>query len=105
MSLYIKEQVEFDALTTDTRVFGGPVSASSIVAPTIVTPQLSGSELRLTPGYSASLGNPPTIAGLNTIFPNATTGSLYLVQSGSSATVAFKDAIGLWRYFTSSFAV
>ena len=54
--------------------------------------------------YSASLEVPPTKATLTSLLPEATTGSMYIVGSGSESWIAFKDVKGIWRTVTASFA-
>jgi len=58
--------------------------------------------IQTTPGYSASLVMPLTVAGLNTMFPSATTGSLYTVASGSIGGLAFKGKDGTWLFLSAS---
>ncbi|HBD93547.1 MAG TPA: hypothetical protein DC057_05190 [Spirochaetia bacterium] len=52
-----------------------------------------------------SLLVPPSASGLDVIFPLATTGSLYLVDSGSDSYVVYKDSRGWWRYLSGSTAI
>ena len=55
--------------------------------------------------YTASLeGANPAGATLTSMFPNASTGSLFMVGSGSETHLAFKDIKGLWRTITASIA-
>jgi len=90
MSGYISEQIEWDKNSTAPRVFGGPIS---------------GSAMKLAIGTTGSLelANPKATT-LSLLFPNATTGSLYMVGSGAQTFLAFKDIQGTWRTVTASFA-
>ena len=54
--------------------------------------------------YTASLEAVPSTATLTSMFPQATTGSLFMVGSGSETHLAFKDIKGLWRTITASIA-
>jgi len=61
--------------------------------------------LQLQTYYTASLVMAkPTTAQLNIMLPNANTGSLYLVGSGSESWIVFKDIKGIWRTMTASIA-
>jgi hypothetical protein len=55
--------------------------------------------------YTASLeGAKPAKTTLTSLLPEATTGSLYLVGSGSETWLCFKGVDGVWRTVTSSIA-
>ena len=60
---------------------------------------------QMTIGMTGSLeGGNPSAATLTRMYPNALTGSLYMVGSGSESWLAFKDIAGAWRTITASFA-
>ena len=56
-------------------------------------------------GTTGSMVQPPSIAGLDVMFPTATTGSLVLATSASVGALAFKNQDGLWMIVTASLAV
>ena len=55
--------------------------------------------------YTASLemANPAS-ATLTSMFPQATTGSLFMVGSGSESWIVLKDIKGIWRTISASIA-
>jgi len=64
-----------------------------------------GSEIRIQQYHTSSLemANPAS-ATLTTLIPQATTGSIFMVGSGSESWLVFKDIKGVWRTMTASIA-
>jgi len=61
--------------------------------------------IRFETEYTGSLeAANPAGATLTSLLPEATTGSMYIVGSGSESWIAFKDIKGAWRTVTASFA-
>ena len=133
MSMYISEVIDwFKNKTTPIQLGGGVqvtgslfvsepgtnLSSGQLLNTNKSVVVLSGSGASNTGGFvSSSLGfqlqtyftasltmAKPTAAQLHIMLPNATTGSMFLVGSGSESWIVFKDIKGAWRTMTASMA-
>lgn len=112
MSMYISEMKDWLKNDTSAVQLGGGVKItgslflSESMSSGSIGNYISGSTgLQLTIGTTGSLALAnPTAASLTTLFPNAVTGSLYMVGRAGQTWLAFKDLQGQWRTVTASFA-
>ena len=63
----------------------------------------TGIQMTIAMTGSLEMANPAS-ATLVSMFPDAQTGSLYMVGSGSETWLAFKGIAGIWRTITASIA-
>lgn len=112
MSMYISETLDWLKNLSSPVQLGGSVKitgslyVSESMSSGSVGNYISGStglRLSIATTGSLSLAN-PTAASLTTLFPNAVTGSLYMVGRADETWLAFKDIQGKWRTVTASFA-
>ncbi len=105
MSMYISEMIDW-LKNKAGQLQAGSLYVSQSVSTGSVGVYVSGSNpggVRFNIVSTGSMpGARPSIAALNTMFPDATTGSLMIVGGASESWLVFKDIKGAWRSVTAS---
>ena len=83
-------------------IMSGAVAVSSSAGGNHLSSSI-GLQMTIGCTHSLELGG-PAAATLQAMYPNALTGSIYMVGSGSESWLAFKDISGIWRTITASLA-